>query len=392
MHVIVVCADPDVSVFGATAAALQVQDLVRVVGRRARVTLIAGRKGTRPPGDLAELTVLTLPSPVGRNTAEREQAARLSASAVPDLIADAESLHGPAAMIYERYSLWSTGGMRAAAGRGIPGVLEVNAPLVEEQAGQGRLLDRVGAQQVARTVFADAAVVVAVSEPVARWVRRQSADPRRVHVVPPAVDVSRFRPRVTPARRPFTVGFAGTLEPEHGVDRLIAAVEQMTDGVRLLIVGDGSQLRRLRRLAQPLGSGAVFTGALPPAALPAALAQMDVAVAPYLPSATAASPQAVLEYLAAGTAVVASAMAPLRMVVRDRETGLLVPPGDVEALAGALTRLRQTPALRQALGAEARRAATERHTREQVLDQVFDLAGLGRRRVVTLPVADHVPR
>lgn len=359
-----------------------------MLARDHRVTIIAGRTARDSPELPARLSVLRLPPVSGRDGGDREQSARLAAAAVADLIAEAERAHGQADLVYERYSLWSAGGMRAALARGIPGVLEVNAPLIDEQVRHRYLGDPAAAEQVAATVFTDATAVVAVSEPVAAWVRQRSATPSRVHVVPNGVDPARFPTRSPRAGRPFTVGFVGTLKPWHGVDVLIDAVRRLGGAARLLVVGDGPQLQQLRDAARPLGSQVVFTGALPPAAVPAALAQMDVTVAPYPPGEAYFSPLKVFEYMAAGTAVVASAIGQLPAVIDDGRTGLLVPPGDPAALAQALIRLRDDSALREALGAQARRAVCEHHTWEQAVQRILNLAGLPPQRVVTLPAHD----
>jgi glycosyltransferase involved in cell wall biosynthesis len=68
-------------------------------------------------------------------------------------------------------------------------------------------------------------------------------------------------------------------------------------------------------------------------------------------------PNALLEALAAGRAVVASRVAGIPDVMEDGGNGLLVPPGDAAALAGALLRLQHDPQARGRLGAEARRRA-----------------------------------
>lgn len=388
MHIIYVCADSGVPVFGTKGASLHVQEVVRVMARDHRVTIIAARVGGEAPADLAGLEVLTLPSAPGRDAAEREHAARLAAAEVPELIAAAERMHGAAAVVYERYSLWSTGGMLAAAARGIPGVLEVNAPLIDEQARHRHLGDRGAADEVARTVFAAATAVVAVSEAVAEWVRDRSPDPISVHVVANGVDPARFRPRVGSPGGAFTVGFVGSLKPWHGVDLLVEAMCGVDGDARLLIVGDGPQRRRLERAARPLGSRIAFTGALPPDAVPTALARMDVAVAPYPPEATYFSPLKVFEYMAAGTAVVASAVGQVPDLIEHGRTGLLVAPGDVPALTAAIVRLRDDPLLRRALGVEARRIASTRHTWQQVVDRILGLAGAAGPRAAGLH--DHV--
>lgn len=384
MHIIYVCADSGVPLFGTKGASLHVQEVVRVMSRRHRVTIIAARVGGEAPADLEGVEVLTLPSASGRDAAEREHAARLAAAAVPELIAAAEQMHGPAAVVYERYSLWSTGGMRAAAARGIPGVLEVNAPLIDEQARHRHLGDRGTADEVARTAFAAATAVVAVSEAVAEWVRDRSPDPRNVHVVPNGVDPTRFRRRAGASPGAFTVGFVGSLKAWHGVDLLIDAMRGVEGDAQLLIVGDGPQRSHLERAARSLGPRIVFTGAVLPAAIPTALARMDVAVAPYPADATYFSPLKVFEYMAAGTAVVASAVGQVPELIEHGRTGLLVAPGDVAALTGAIVRLRDEPLLRRALGAEARRIASTQHTWQQVVDRILELSDAAGPRVVSL--------
>src|SRR5947209_19623230 len=104
---------------------------------------------------------------------------------------------------------------------GVPGVLEVNAPLIEEQAEHRGLVDRLGAERTARRVFRSATILIAVSREVAAYLARQPGARGRVHVIPNGVDPKRFPPN--PARAPshgpadFVVGFVGSLKRWHGV-------------------------------------------------------------------------------------------------------------------------------------------------------------------------------
>jgi 2-deoxystreptamine N-acetyl-D-glucosaminyltransferase/2-deoxystreptamine glucosyltransferase len=86
-------------------------------------------------------------------------------------------------------------------------------------------------------------------------------------------------------------------------------------------------------------------------AVPAVLASLDVLV---LPSAYEEMGSVLVEAMASGLPVVASAVGGIPEVVRDGETGLLVPPGDVGALAGVLDRLAADPELRARLAEGAR--------------------------------------
>ena len=115
--------------------------------------------------------------------------------------------HGPFDVIYERYSLWSFAGMRFAHHEGIPGVLEVNAPLIEEQAEHRTLCDRAARHSHRQRSFSDAHTIVAVSTAVADYVREFSGTAARLTVIPNGVDPSRFPlpeiPRSPSSRRWF---------------------------------------------------------------------------------------------------------------------------------------------------------------------------------------------
>ncbi|HUY49469.1 MAG TPA: glycosyltransferase [Streptosporangiaceae bacterium] len=129
------------------------------------------------------------------------------------------------------------------------------------------------------------------------------------------------------------------------VRALLPAVE-----VRLQLAGSGLEERLLRAQARELGiDGDVeFLGSV--ADVPALLAGCSFTV---LPSLSEGLPNAVLESLAHGRAVIASAVGGVPEIL-DRGGGLLVPPGDPEALADAMCTLLGDPALATRLGAEGR--------------------------------------
>lgn len=377
MRVAYVCADPGVPVFGRKGASVHVQEVLRSLRRRgAQVHLLCARTGGEPPPDLAGVPVHALPRIRNADPAQRE---RDLIGANPALLWALDRI-GPVDLVYERYSLWSSAGMAYAARSAAAGVLEVNAPLIDEQVRHRALVHRGAAETVALAAMADATAIVTVSEPVADWVRAKVT--RTVYVVPNGVNVDRIRPAAPGPRPGFTVGFVGTLKPWHGVDLLVRALARVagTDrGWRLLLVGDGPQAASLRELAATLGVADLveMTGAVDPADIPAYLHQMDVAVAPYPECPDMYfSPLKLYEYLAAGLPVIASAIGQVRGVLTDGVDGLLVPAGDIEALAGALAELRADPARRTALGAAARRTAVERHTWDAAVEQILQVAGL----------------
>jgi glycosyltransferase involved in cell wall biosynthesis len=387
MRVAYICADPGVPVFGSKGCSVHVQEIVRALIRRgARVDLFAARVGGPVPEGLADVVVHQLPFAAKQEAAERERSQRGANAALDGALAE-----GAYDLVYERYSLWSHAGIGFAQRRGIPSVLEVNAPLIEEQAAHRSLVDREGAREVARQVFCGASEVVCVSSEVARYVESFGVPPNRVHVVPNGVSPERFDahvPASMPAAGAYTIGFVGTLKPWHGLNHLVdafAALHSRVPQARLLMVGDGRARAELEGacVSRGLGGRVDWTGVVAPADVPGLLRSMDVGVAPY-PAMERFyfSPLKVLEYMAAGLAVVASDVGEVGQVVEDGRTGLLAPPGDAAALCDAMYRLWEDVDLRRRLGAAAREEVLAHHTWDQALARILALPGLSRRERV----------
>jgi glycosyltransferase involved in cell wall biosynthesis len=385
MRVAYVCSDPGVPVFGTKGASVHVQEVVRVLRRLGHeVVLHTARPGGEPPADLRDVRVHDHGRPMAADTASREHACLAADDAL-----EAELVTALAAedvdLVYERYSLWGGAGVRAASRVGLPAVLEVNAPLVEEQATHRELVDRVAAERRVRSAVRAATATVCVSEPVAAWARARAADPRRVHVVPNGVDTDRVRPGDARDPRAYTVGFVGTLRPWHGVDDLVAAVAQLRTGVptaRLRLIGDGPGRQQLLDLSEQLDVPADCTGVIAPTDVPAQLHRLDVAVAPYPAHADYFSPLKLYEYLAAGLPVVASAVGQVPDILEHGRAGLLVPPGDPAALAQALRTLALRPATARRLRSRARRLAVTRYTWQRTVERTLAAATSTSRSAV----------
>ena len=215
----------------------------------------------------------------------------------------------------------------------------------------------------------------------------------RVRVVPPGVDLARFRPR--PAEeakeklglsgRPVVL-FVGRLQRLKGPDVAIRAFGEavrarpdLLGEAALVLAGGpsgpdaGSQLERLRRLARRSGV-ADRIRFLPPvshADLGPLYAAADVAL---VPSRSESFGLVALEAQAAGIPVIASAVGGLRYVVAHRESGFLVPPGDHGALAERLLQVVGHPGLRGRLAAGAVRHAS-RFSWERTADLVHAVYG-----------------
>ncbi len=377
MRVAYVCADPGVPVFGCKGASIHVQEVIRALRScGASVELFATRFGGDPPADLADLTCIGLPRPPKADGPERE----VASIAVNDSLRTALSQRAAFDLVYERYSLWSFAGMSWAREQGCASVLEVNAPLVEEQAEHRVLHDRASAEEIAQRAFGAAGSILAVSSGVAAYVRSQGANSDVVHVVPNGVDPSRFvlphRPRTG---GPFRIGFVGTLKPWHGLLTLVEAAALARDeGVelRLVLVGDGPERSRVEAELDKAGLAEVteMAGAVAPGKIPALLAEMDVATAPYpdLPDFYF-SPLKIMEYMAAGKAIVASRIGDIDGLIVDGVTGLLCRPGDSAALAEALVWLAANPEAGARMGEAARSFAVQELSWNKVGERIMQM-------------------
>ena len=383
MRVAYVCADPGVPVFGRKGCSIHAQEVIRAfLEQGAEVELFAARAGGNPPDDLANVRLHKLPAMPKGEIAEREKASYEANRELRNFLEKA----GRFDFIYERYSLWSFAAMELGRATNVPGILEVNAPLVEEQDRHRGLVNRSLAGQVAERVFNEASHVVAVSDEVAAYVNRFLEEPNRVHVVPNGVNPARFprnqKPTLPPAPGTFTVGFVGTLKPWHGLEFLTEAFARLyrrDEKFRLLIVGDGPERARIEEnlRAESLLDAVHFTGAVEPREIPGLLASMDAAVAPYPPGANFYfSPLKVYEYMAAGLPVAASRVGQLENIIDDKANGLLVSAGDAGALADTLENLAGDARLRTNLGVAARATVIEKHTWEAVARRIFAIVNL----------------
>lgn len=142
------------------------------------------------------------------------------------------------------------------------------------------------------------------------------------------------------------------LVPKNGVAHSVVAMKYILQEVPnawLLVAGDGEEKSQLQRLAREHGVAdrVLFIGAVDAENMPFMFGASDCVVIPsvtYL-NVQEATSIAALEGMAAGVPVVASAIGGLREIIRDRETGILVPEADPAALASAVIELNRSPVL-----------------------------------------------
>lgn len=226
--------------------------------------------------------------------------------------------------------------------------------------------------------------IIAVSDQARQAeIERTGAPPAKVVTVYNGIACDRFvRPEATAVaiRQEFNipltvpvVGMIGRLHPVKGHTFLLAALARLRQtcaDVHLLIVGDGALRPALvsQVAAEGLVTAVTFTGTR--ADIPDILAALDIVA---LPSLWEGLPNVVLEAMAAAKPVVATAVGGTPEVVVSGVTGLLVPPGDVAALAEALAALLADPARARTMGVAGRQHVESHFTLAQTVKAVEDV-------------------
>jgi D-inositol-3-phosphate glycosyltransferase len=230
----------------------------------------------------------------------------------------------------------------------------------------------------------------------AQMVWLYGADANKIDVIPPGVDLSRFRP-IDPLEAKAFLGvpagkrlilFVGRIEPLKGIDTLLRAMSTVAEecggceGLTVAIIGGdvdvppeqmSAEMARLHQLRADLGIEdlVTFLGKRGQDTLPYYYSAAEVVV---MPSHYESFGMVALEAMACGTPVIASRVGGLRFSVVHGYTGLHVPVGDADALAAALLRVLKNDALRWELAGNSRRMA-QQFGWPTIARQVVDLYG-----------------
>ncbi len=381
MRIAYVCVDPGVPIFGHKGCSVHVQEVVRAIQKRGdQVEIFATRFGKELPNDMRDTPRHRFDVPAGRDRRKRErQLVEINQELKQQLAALA-----PFDLVYERFSLWSYAAMESAKSQSIPGVLEVNSPLIQEQKKHRWLFDERLARRLERTCFRNASRIVAVSQGVAEYLQTDPFARAKTRVIPNGVNTNLFQPRPlqksSKNKRQVVIGFVGTLKPWHGVSLLIEAFAKLNchfPNAVLRIVGDGpervSLLNQLGRYPRQVQRAVEWTGAVRPSRMSKKLRSFDIAVAPYPHLDNFYfSPLKILEYMASGLPIVASRIGQIPSLIQDGVHGRLCDPGCVESLAQTLFGLCKDPDIRNRLGASAREKATRDHTWDKTVSAIID--------------------
>ncbi len=186
-------------------------------------------------------------------------------------------------------------------------------------------------------------------------------DSGKAVVIRSSVDLAKIDPPDATTSDVFRILYTGSLQVRKGVDDLLKALARLDGNWHCTLIGDGSERKKLEAMAHELGLSdrLTFRGFQPFEEVSAAYGEADVVATPskYGPRGrTEVIPNVVIETLAHGRPVITTRVSGIPELVRDGETGVLIEPGDVDALVAALRRVRDDPAAARAMATAGRRA------------------------------------
>lgn len=295
---------------------------------------------------------------------------------------------GPIDFVYERLALGAHAGAEFASLHDVPHVLEVNAPLDEEElrfraVGSRNDLER--NLERLRRALAGAQTVLCVSTACSSWALANGADPRSVIVAGNGVDAERFHPRrrdetastIGIPRDAFVLGFHGRLRPWHAFERLVRAARELHQRgvpVHLSMVGKGD-------FAECIGDALpreawTHVEWVDHAEVGRHVARFDVLPLCYDPAVPCYfSPLKLLEGMAAGAVAVVPELGDLSSVVVDGRAGSVYDPHDEGALARCIEQLYRDSAHRSRL-AKAGRSVAEQRSWIRIAELVLERVGI----------------
>ncbi|MDE8349358.1 MAG: glycosyltransferase family 4 protein [Acidocella sp.] len=389
--------DHGIPVCGDKGASVHVRSFIAAAHRLGHhVALACSTLGTgNPPPPALILPPCPRPRATHSDAAEKQLDRELVKLAADDaapahVLAALEACSYVPDLIYERHALLHGAGVTIAARLGVPRLLEVNAPLVDEQKRFRGLVLEDEARAIERRSYQNAAAIIAVSEAVGCHVGEVLGQRQYVHVVPNGVDLIAYarndearkalRERLALPAHARLAGFIGSFKSWHGVPFLIeafAAIANEIPELYLAAIGEGPEHGAVAARAAALGLSArvLLPGRVPHAEVPTWLAAMDFTVAPYLPQPDFYfSPLKIAESMAAARPVLAPDTGAISQMISHRRSGLLFPPGDLAACTVGLAELSMDVRLCEAMGLQARHEARQWGW-EQVVTHSLGLAG-----------------
>lgn len=211
-----------------------------------------------------------------------------------------------------------------------------------------------------------------------------AVDPERTRPAPPDVCLEiKQNLGIDPGK--VVVGFAGSFAPWHGLPELAEAIMRLnSDPARqrqlfFALYGDGKLRPMIENLVGHYDN-VLFTGIIEYAHIQDYLSICDILLSPHGKPPDydksigwqGASPTKLFDYMAVGRSIVASNLDYIGQALEHGETGILIPPGDIDALVQGIEYLADHPDEAVRMGRRARQVVCERHTWEQHTRRIIE--------------------
>jgi len=197
--------------------------------------------------------------------------------------------------------------------------------------------------------------------------------PDRIHVLHPCTELPDLPPEAASPSTESTILFMGRIYPTKGLLPLLQALRNVAAPFRLIVVGDGPDLKAAKTLARKLGLSAQveFAGWVPPEKHLCYYRQCSLVAVPALwpePFGVVG-----IEAMAYGKPVVAFRTGGIPEWLEDGKTGFLIPPGDLMGLAGKIDFLLRNPALARQMGRKGRQRVEQQFTSRQYVPKLLEI-------------------
>jgi colanic acid biosynthesis glycosyl transferase WcaI len=258
-----------------------------------------------------------------------------------------------------------------AARHRVPWVLDVRDLWPEAAVALGELPDgraARAAERLERRLYRSAAAITTVTEPFREDIAARGVSLDKVTLIPNGttqqwLDAGELEPDRAAADLPsnrFVWAYGGNLGLAQGLDAAVEAAAKLGEDFQLLLIGDGPLRSRLEERAEELPAGSVaIRGLVQPDVAARLLRAADALLVPLdaRPALRKFVPSKLFDYAALGRPVIVSAAGEASRIATEAEAALTVAPGDPAALAAAVRRLHDDPALGARLGTAGRKLA-----------------------------------
>jgi len=291
-------------------------------------------------------------------------------------------------IIHEREMYLNFSGLLLAKKLNIPYVLEVNSIMMYEVRNSFPVYRKIH-RIIEKKLYAESDGIIAVSDAIKNHLVSRGVPEEKIKVIPNGVDENIFNPSLSgqDVRKKYglgkkhVIGFGGSLHQEwQGIDDLLKAARAISSIERsvvfLIIGGTEAEIKKFQNIAP---ENVLFTGQVEHKKMPAYLAAADILAAPYKKEKGLKdigfynSPIKLFEYMAMGKPVITSNIGQISEIIRHKQTGVLVEPGNDKDLTENILSLIEDDRLKRELGYNARDEVKKKYTWKQNAQRTMEV-------------------